>query len=335
MPAVKLTNTLVQNTNAVDKAIELRDTEVRGLICRIRATGRKVFELVYKKNGVRRSNKLGVWPHMTVKMAQEKAKIELGEATKKQAFPERNVGKKVLRAFAVEYFSNTSLRTKKETERVLNVNWAELLDKPLREISRAQIDKVRSEMTRNGAAPASVNRMSTVLRSILSNAVALGELHDHPMKGIKPLHVSNDARVRTLSNAERGRLYGIIDAADCDPAVGTGIYMLLNTGARMGELRGLHTDYLDIKNLIITIRATTSKVAKSRNIPINKTLAERLTIHNSWTAPSRKQWGTMMRRARIENFTPHHCRHDFLSRLANSGVPMHIVSAIAVTHQSC
>jgi integrase len=33
--------------------------------------------------------------------------------------------------------------------------------------------------------------------------------------------------------------------------------------------------------------------------------------------------------ARVEDFTPHAARHDFCSRLANSGVPPHVVQQLA------
>lgn len=329
MPRVALTASRITAETVTDRTIELRDTQVLGLLCRVRPSGRKVFELVSERGGMRWSRKLGVWPQMTVKMARELALKLLGEATEREAFPGRTTGRQTLRAFALEYFAGVNLRAPQEARRVLDADWAELLDKPLRELRRGKIEEIRSRWLRAGAAAATVNRKSTVLRGILSRAVEWGKLHEHPMKGIKPLHIADDARVRTLSAEERGRLYGVIDAGDCDAEFGTAIYLLLNTGARMGELRGLRPADVDLKNRMVSVRATTSKVAKSRHIPMNSTLAERLETHPTWATPTRKQWNTIMKHARIVDFTPHHSRHDFLSRLANSGVPVHIVAAIA------
>jgi integrase len=118
-------------------------------------------------------------------------------------------------------------------------------------------------------------------------------------------------------------------AGDTDPAPGTAIYILLNTGARMGELRGLRLADVDSRRGVLTIRATTSKTAKERHIPINATLAARLRAHGTWAAPTRKKWDAILYRARLAKFIPHHARHDFLSRLANSGVPVHMVAALA------
>lgn len=329
MPRKNLTAGIVANATAPRRSIQLRDTQVHGLICRVRSSGRKVFELIEEKGGKRRQRTLGVWPHMTVKMARELALKLLGEATAREAFPERVQGRDTLRTFALKYFAGVNLRAPQEARRVLDADWAELLDKPLRDLDRGKIEEIRSRWFRAGAAAATVNRKSTVLRGILSRAVEWGNLLAHPMKGIKPLHIADDARVRTLSAEERGRLYGVIDAGDCDPAFGTAIYLLLNTGARMGELRGLRPADVDLPNRMVSVRATTSKVAKSRHIPMNSTLAERLETHPAWATPTRRQWNTIMKHARIADFTPHHSRHDFLSRLANSGVPVHVVAAIA------
>jgi integrase len=341
---VALTAALIERTVAEKRNIELRDTVMPGLICRVRPTGRKTFEVVSERRGERWSQKLGIWPHLTLKAARDGARRLLGEAAERDVLPERNVGGVTLREFSRRYFERVNLKAEAEARRVLETDWAALLDKPLREITRGRIEELRGRMMRakdarwnpgDGDAPkrlsaATVNRKMTVLRAILSRAVEWNELIAHPMKGLKPLQVVDDARVRTLTEAERGRIYGVIDKKDCKPEIGTAIYILLNTGARLGELRGLRAEDVDLKGAkSLLIRATTSKTAKSRRIPINATLADRLKHFKTWRAPTRKEWDAVMARARVQNFTPHHARHDFLSRLANAGVAVHIVSQIA------
>lgn len=329
MARVTLTTSLIDRTRSAEGNVELRDSVMPGLICRVRPTGRKTFEVVSERGGHRWSQKLGVYPHLTLKAARDAARRILGRAAEREALPERHVGLTVLREFAVKYFDRTNLRAKTEAKRVLETDWAPLLDRPLKDITRNRVEEIRARWTREGAAPATVNRKMTVLRAILSRAVEWNELTAHPLRGVKPLHVTGDERVRTLSEVERGRIYGVIDAGDCDAERGTAIYLLLNTGIRMGELRGLRPEDVDRRAKLISVRATTTKTAKSRRIPINAVLAARLAEHRTWAAPTRKQWDAIMHRARITNFTPHHARHDFLSRLANGGVPVHVVAALA------
>jgi integrase len=328
--------------------IELRDTKTPGLICRVRGSGRKTFEIVLKRRGVRWSKKLGAWPHITLGAAREAAQSLLGAEIAKlpTSRSERIAGSITLRDFLEEqYFKRVTLRAEAEARRVLGLDrpeegfkgrrdddltWLAFLDTPLREIRRGEIEATRARWLKAGAAPATVNRKSTVLRAVLSRACEWHELSDHPMKGVKPVKVEDDAHARVLTEAERGRLYGVIDAGDADAALGTGIYLLLGTGARMGELRGLRPADVDLKAKAITIRATTSKTGKTRRVPISRTLAERLEKFGTWAPPTRKQWNTIMRRAQIgDDFTPHSARHDFCSRLANSGVPPHVVMRLA------
>ncbi len=356
MPTENLTpksiNKYGDEAATTDKAIELRDTKIAGLICRIHPAGRKVFVLVTKSKAEgRRWKRLGVFPQMTIEMAREACLKILGAETEKKVFPDRSVGKQTLRTFAERDREQINLRTHRKStaeravedaERILENDWSDLLDLPMRDISRKQIEKIQSQLLRDGDAPATVNRKSTVLRGILSRAIKSGDLLIHPMDGLEALRVVTDEKPRMLTDAERGRLYGLIDAwavnYDADkvyhptefnlkPEHGTAIYILLNTGARMGELRGLRT--VDTEKRMVTIRATTSKVSKERNVPISTILAERLATHKTWSAPTRREWDTIMRHAHITDFTPKDCRSDFCSRLANSGVPMHIVSKLA------
>jgi len=348
MPAINLT------PDRINKAEpgELRDAKVPGLICRVRSTGRVTFEAVLKARGVRKAQTLGVFPHMTVTMAREQARVWLNaEGAKLPARRgETALGSMTLREFAeAQYFQVANLSGESEARRVLGLDreklnakgrkddaltWAELLEKPLREIRRRDIEDVIARWARSGAAPATINRKCTVLRAVLSKACDRHELTAHPMTGIKPLRVEDDARIETFTDAQRGAIYGVIDYCDREgapyvkPDVGTAIYLLLNTGCRPGqEVARLR---IDLRNrMVIVPTTTTSKAVKPRHIPINEVLAERLKTHKAWRMPSRKEWDTVMKRAGIESVVPYTARHDFLSRLANSGVPMHVVQKLA------
>lgn len=325
---------------------ELRDTKVPGLICRVRPTGRRTFEVVLKARGVRKAQTLGAWPHLTINMAREQARIWLNAEGAKlpPRRTDRLMGSGTLREFALDqYFSVANLAGESEARRVLglgrdslndkgrkddNLTWAELLDKPLRDIRRKNIEDILARWIKAGAAPATVNRKATVLRAVLSKACERHELTEHPMTGIKPQRVDDDARIRTFSDAERGRIYGVVDAGDCKPEIGTALYIMLNTGVRPGrEVERLRVDTKSAS--VVVPSTTTSKAAKARHIPINPTLAARLREHKTWRMPTRKEWDAVMARARVEDSFPYAARHDFLSRLANSGVPMHVVQKIA------
>lgn len=342
MPAVTLTPEIIKRAEPG----EHRDAKVPGLICRVRSTGRKTFEVVLKARGIRKAQTLGAYPALTISMAREQARIWLNAEGAKlpPRRTDRLMGSGTLRQFALDqYFSVANLAGEAEARRVLgldrdqlndkgrkadNLTWSELLDKPLRDIRRRHIEDILGRWMKAGAAPATVNRKATVLRAVLTKACERHELTEHPMTGIKPQRVEDDARIRTFTDAERGRIYGVIDAGDCKSEVGTAIYIMLNTGVRPGqEVERLRVD-AKAGNVIVPT-TTTSKAVRARHIPINPTLAARLKEHKTWRAPSRKEWDAVMARARVEDAIPYAARHDFLSRLANSGVPMHVCQKIA------
>ena len=66
-----------------DKAIELRDTVVPGILCKITPAGRKVFMLQYRTNaGERRKPALGQYGELTVDQARTMAQEWLAEVRK-------------------------------------------------------------------------------------------------------------------------------------------------------------------------------------------------------------------------------------------------------------
>src|SRR5687768_13619446 len=81
---------------------ELPDTKVPGLISRVRTTGRRTFEVVLKARGVRKAQTLGAYPHMTITMAREQARVWLNAEGAKlpPRRTDRLIGSGTLREFA-------------------------------------------------------------------------------------------------------------------------------------------------------------------------------------------------------------------------------------------
>src|SRR4051812_5400273 len=108
MPTMNLTSAVVERAQAG----ELRDAKVPGLICRVRSTGRRTFEVVLKARGVRKAQTLGAWPHMTITMAREQARVWLNAEGAKlpPRRTDRLIGSGTLREFALDqYFSVANL----------------------------------------------------------------------------------------------------------------------------------------------------------------------------------------------------------------------------------
>jgi len=124
------------------------------------------------------------------------------------------------------------------------------------------------------------------------------------------------------------------------------MFTLLFTGLRKGELAALTWKHIDFARDMVHVGALDSKKNESgRSIPMDSRLVEALkawkaqtkqigwvfsTVNDSakpLTATSfRTAWRTIMGAAKIEDFTPHSCRHTFCSWLAQAGVDLYRIA---------
>src|SRR5262249_8738303 len=149
-----------------------------------------------------------------------------------------------------------------------------------------------------------------------------------------------------LTDAERGRLIAALEDAKKTPAYLRSLVLIaLHTGLRRGELFGMR--WANIKNGVLHVAAATSKVRKSRHVPLNatalavfakwrKSLGENVIKLDGLVWPSsrsskgnpkggarftnfKRSWTSLLKRAEVTGFRFHDCRHDFASRLVQSG----------------
>ncbi len=85
----------------------------------------------------------------------------------------------------------------------LKHNYRYLGPKPLNEISRRVVEDFRNKMLARGAKPVSVNRTVTVLSSVLSRAVEMEVIAEHPFGKLRPLPTVKGGVARVLTDAER------------------------------------------------------------------------------------------------------------------------------------
>lgn len=197
-------------------------------------------------------------------------------------------------------------------------------------------DSLKS-VTRRGTlrSVASTNKQVARLSAMLRVAVHLGWLSQSPFDGQKPLvNKSHETcRERVLSRAEevllleactgkRGHLRGLLIAA-------------LDTGMRRGEMFKLDWSDVDFHKRRLTLRASTTKTERSRIIPIsNRLLVELTRLRDAGTGVGtvfgirtdvKKAFKAACNEAGITAFTLHDCRHTYVTKVLDAGVPPHIV----------
>ena len=132
--------------------------------------------------------------------------------------------------------------------------------KRLNEISSFDLEKLKSELLKEGLAPATARHVLVLFRQIWNKATTWGLWEGlNPIKGVK-LPVPQNARERFLSHQEADTL--LKSLAEVSGTVANMALMTLQTGMRAGEIFDLRGADMDFENGLITIRDPKNKQAR-------------------------------------------------------------------------
>ncbi|MBL6689113.1 MAG: site-specific integrase [Pseudomonadales bacterium] len=120
------------------------------------------------------------------------------------------------------------------------------------------------------------------------------------------------------------------------------VLLALNTGLRRGELFDLCVD--DVQNGQIVVRGNKSKSGKTRHVPLTE---EGRQILDAWIRETKPiglvfpspqtgerldnintAWKGLMKRASIDDFRFHDCRHTYASKLVGKGADLYVVKEL-------
>lgn len=319
----KLTSAFVRGQKAAPRAkvFDVWDTELRGFGLRVQPSGKRSYYLKYRAEGRQRLFRIADAAKLEPAQARAKARellgrVSLGEDPAAELKASRA---ETLQAYLEGPWAEHVMvkrRSRKSGEadlQRLKTAFSHLLDKRLSEITTWQIEKWRTQRQKSGTSPSTINRDVATLKSVLSDAVRLGLLAEHPIQGLRPLADPNAAgRVRFLSAEERARLDAALRSreerlrAERDRAnqwrterkakllpdlrtvefadhIRPMVILSLNTGIRRGELFDLDWSAVDFGQRILTVVAASAKSGKSRRIPMNDTVIAALTAWRDQT----------------------------------------------------
>lgn len=182
-------------------------------------------------------------------------------------------------------------------------------------------------------APATVNRYRQALASVVTWAIhkrLTPKGWTHPVRPIRSEREDN-GRVRFLSADERARLLAAARISAW-PKLYLLLLMALTTGARRGELLGLHHRDLDLA--AGTASVATTKNGQPRVLPLTEAVIAEIKRHGAPHAdallfPGRfrtsqpyaieEAWRRCLRNARVRDCRFHDLRHSCASYLAQNG----------------
>jgi integrase len=299
----RLTAATFKTAKPEDAPYELRSDRCPGLLLRVQPSGKQTF---WVQVGRGRRTKLGDGKVLTMDQAVDRARRVLVDPA---AYAKEKHKAATLESFIEEHYkpwATANLKTADDTLRRLRSSFsARFYAKRLNEIKLPDVERWRTDRINAGLTKATVNRHLVALRGVLSKAVEWNALDAHPLRGFKPLQVSNK-NVRFLSPQEEQRLRKAL--SERDKAMGQardsanewraardrpampkhGTYadhltpmtlLSLNTGMRRGEVFNLLWEDVAFKHKLLTVRADVAKSGKIRHINLNK---EAMGVLKEW-----------------------------------------------------
>lgn len=320
----KLTNKSVVAIFPKEKPFEIWDVEIKGFVLRVQPTGKKIYYFSYRNaEGKRHRYRIGT--HGTVSPAQARevairlsGKVALGVDVhierKTEKVAARATEARTLRKFLDEHYrpwAEVHLKSGSETVKRINTQFACFIDRQMEEITIWEMEKWRHGKLKKGIKPATTNRNSVVLKSLLSKAVDWGVIDQNPLAKFKPLKMDDNRTVRYLSETEemclrkalsdretrirnarssgnkRRLAFGKPVLPEYDK---TGfvdhlqpmVLLSINTGLRRGEIFRLTWGNISLSKNVLTVAGTTSKNGKTRHVPLNK---EAVSVLKKWGKP--------------------------------------------------
>lgn len=318
----KLTARLIASLAARGAPYEVVDTELNGFLLRVQPSGVMTYYFAYRNQGTKRK-RFRIGRHGSISPAAARdtalrlsARVIEGEdiqATKKTQRLEAEKAKyRTLGGFvSLKYEPWAVVERKRGAETVARIkaNFGHLLERPMSEISKWDVQKWRVTRIKAGKAKTTLNRDVGALSACLAKAVEWQYLERHPLEGLKPLKTDRAGRVRYLSAAEERSLMAALEEREnsmrqarvranqwradrqreMKPDFDEGhvdhlrpmVLLTMNTGLRLGEALSLEWSDVNLEEGVLTLRGANTKSGHSRRIPLNKTAR---SVLSDWQA---------------------------------------------------
>jgi len=354
MPAVKLTNKLIEAQPVPDKPIELWDTEQRGLLLKITPAskrapgGNRVFMCFYRAaDGSKRKPKLGDYGKITLAQAREAAQRMLGKvAMDRDPSAERQAARQApnVTALCDRYLRDVAEPHAKPSYLKQQRRMVETRIKPalgtlkVAAVTRSAIVALHTSLRE---APYEANRVLALASVIFNHAErwALRPEGSNPCRLVKRFR--EQRRERLLSDEEVSRIFAALDEGAEEPSVLLAIRLLFATACRASEILGLRWDFVDWasgemvwpdsksgamrKPLTEEIRRLLDE-AKPARIVGNPHVCVGIKDRGAPLSFStlEQAWHRLLRRASVPPCGLHAIRHRAATDIANSGVPIQV-----------
>ncbi|SMF97227.1 Site-specific recombinase XerD [Methylomagnum ishizawai] len=327
---------------------EYSDTECVGLKMLVNRQGRKFFYYRYSHKKRRHGIKIGEFPSMSLVEARQRAnelRAMVDRGIDPQAAKRKENSVPFFKSFALDQYMPYAENTKRSHQD----DRSRLEQHLIPQFGRLALDAITTQMVQHfladalkkGLAPATVNRLRSLLHRLFGLAVQWEIIAKNPVHGI-PKFQENNQRQRFLNADEIRALYRALDD-DPNPQAADFIRLLLLTGARVGELLNAEHAHIDLEAGIW--RIPRSKSGKARIVPLNdvaKALLGRQAKRagNAFVFPGAEKYGNarmahpqhafdrVKKRAGLTDFRMHDLRHTHASLAVGRGSSLYDVQKL-------
>lgn len=174
--------------------------------------------------------------------------------------------------------------------------------------------------------PATVNKETVCLKTILNRAVRHGKIDQNPIRDMRKL-TENNVRTRVLADEEFERL-----VAACPEYLRPLVILAFYTGMRKSEIVFLTWDEVDLSKGFIRLRADRTKTKVARSIPLHPNVKHAVSsipraLHTNRVflkdgkpfQDFKKSFRSACRESGLEDFTFHDLRHCAINNLRLAG----------------
>ena len=356
MPTQALTTDFLNSLPSRSSSVGLMnyfDTETKGFMLEVRASGGATFYFRYRDPGGRiRMNRIGRRDEIALADARAKAHQMKKMVTEGGDPKAENHRFKDIPTFG-EFFRERFLPFVKSRKRSWQTD--EVLARHhllpafealrLNRVTRADVLAFHQAAHTKGYAPGTCNRMLVLLKFMYNCAIRWEILPatGNPCVGVDPLD-DNGARERYLSAPEVQRLFEELDS-NRNVQVAQVVRLLLYTGARKREVLDARWEHVDFDRRLLTVPL--SKSGKPRHIPLSDAAIELLQgltriddIPWVFFNPKTRKppvsifyaWDSIRAKVGLKDVRLHDLRHSFASFLVNSGRSLYEVQRLLGHH---
>lgn len=276
--SIPLTHKAIEALRAQDRPYRITDARCAGLAVRVATSGLKTWDLAYRIRGTGETRRvsLGRIADVSLEGARERASRLTGAARlgrdliAEQEAARTAAAARLTIAELIDIYIRKRvvgrLRTSKEIAQRLERALSSMMNLHAADIHRRDLRAILDPVAEDGREREAERRRQTI-GAMYRWAVSVDLVETDPTAGLGT-YGRGVPRERVLSFDELRDLWAWLSMGDFLPDPAEVLRVQIATGARCGEISGMHVDEIDVRNWVWTLPSARSKNRRPRSTPL-------------------------------------------------------------------